>query len=1226
VALGSKMPCSLLRFFCNKGADIIVAYFSVKAVFMKIKTLEIAGFKSFLDKSTIEFTRGISAIVGPNGCGKSNIIDAIRWVMGEQSVKKLRGKKMEDVIFSGSHRKAPSSFAEVVLTLENDNGSAPEALKDFTEIMISRRIYRSGESAYFLNKRACRLKDIHNIFLGSGMGTRSYSLIQQGNIGRITEAGPEEKRLFVEEAAGISRYKARKKEALQKMASTRQNLDRVNDIISEVGRQMASLKRQAKKAERFQNYRVKAKALDIEISVIHHDAISHEINETASLLESLKDSDLQQLSQIRTLDAAVEKIKINHWQNNQEISNQKAERFELQRQIDNSETGLEHLRKQKELLSDEIKTLESAHLELADKNRGINNEIAEMERSHVELLHSLKTHQTLLEQARESESALKETLSPLHNELEEHKNRLTSLAALEAQYNNIFQTASRNSENIRRRLKRTDEELFTVEKHLADIEKDRLNAESDLQSLKNFSETLSSAIDRLKQTISDSAKDLATQVKVVQSLELSRKECKSAYSALKKMAENFEWFKDGVKTVMKEVKESINQKRPNAVMSPLSDVITADPAYETAVEAVLGEALQYVVVDNQQTAQEALETLGSGRCGFIPVTEIEDRRIKNSPSKNLENAIIPHVSIKCGFEIPVKALLESVAVVPNIADAIFMWNQNGCDKTIVTQTGDVITPSGILIGGSQESLSGILSKKRELAELETRVGNLSEQLQVAAEAQTRLEQRLRQLEIDLQKNIEEKNHTSQKEMEVEKSLFKAVESLKQSNRHREILFLEQEQLMGEQTDTEDEITKYHEEIAKITQEVQETQNAIEKIQLRIQEQTSELEKHHEKTITTQMEMTGITAKLDNSKNTLKRLKDFLQDSNQRLETIHEDISKKKQKLAETLLQREMLENQLVQLYDSQQSVDESLQRNESAYRAAEIKLEENDKAITEIKRHRDKTLAKIQTVELHQSQNKLKREQVEIRLQEKYHRSFLSLKKSAESRENSTALDDLESQLLQIQEKIHRMGNVNLEAVKAYEAHSCRYDFLVGQRDDLLAAMDDLKKVIRKINRISQEKFTKTFREINDKLAEVFPRLFEGGSAKLELTEPDNPSESGVELMIHPPGKKLTRLSLLSGGEKALSAIAFIFSIFLMRPSSFCLLDEIDAPLDDANIYRFNNLLKLIGEKSQIIMITHNKNSMEFSDMLLGVTMENKGISKLASVNLNHDQVLSAAN
>jgi chromosome segregation protein len=411
---------------------------------MKLKKLEIIGFKSFYDKANIQFPQGISAVVGPNGCGKSNIIDALRWVMGEQSVKQLRGKSMEDVIFSGANSKAPLNMAEVSLTLSNDNGDSPEELKDFTEINLTRRLYRSGESAYFLNKQPCRLKDIHNVFWGSGLGSKSYAIIQQGKIGAITDANPEELRFFVEEAAGVTRYKNRKNEALRKINTTQNNLLRVTDIISEIKRQMASLKRQARKAEIYNNYQKQIKALEIYLGVHYFEDYASRIQETDSLLNELQDLDLSHVTEIKKLDASVEEIKLKRWQKNQEISEQKSSQFETQRNIDRNENDLIHLRREIKRLSEESVELKAARVQLEEKNHQMLSEIDQVKNEASAINEEITTVRTRIDQEKASTETITAKLAELDNDLESNKAGLMDLIAREAQYKNIYQTTINN--------------------------------------------------------------------------------------------------------------------------------------------------------------------------------------------------------------------------------------------------------------------------------------------------------------------------------------------------------------------------------------------------------------------------------------------------------------------------------------------------------------------------------------------------------------------------------------------------------------------------------------------------------------------------------------------------------------------------------------------------------------------------------------------------------------
>ena len=1187
---------------------------------MKLKKLEVSGFKSFLDKTRIDFAGGISAIVGPNGCGKSNVIDAIRWAMGEQSVKQLRGKSKEDIIFAGTDGKPPGNMAEVSLTLLNDNGSAPEEFKDFAEIQVTRRLFRSGDSAYLMNKRPCRLKDIHNLFLGSGMGSRSYAIIQQGNIGAITDADPNERRVFIEEAAGVSRYKARKKEALQKVDSTNQNLLRLNDIISEVDRQMGGLNRQAKKAERYQKIRDKIQKLDVLVNLQKHKDFSKDIDETREMLKSLKDADLAHSTELKKLDAAVEKILLERTQLNNEISRQKSTRFEAQRKIDTLENDLTHLRDQIRQREREIVDLKRAGEELEEKNVRMADEVGESEAETAQLKEQIETIKAELSSEQANLREMKQQTAPLNEKLEQYKKSLMELVAQEARVGNIYQTTTRNRENIERRLKRVDEEVAAAEGKaslLADAEK---KVEQELAEHRETLAALNSSIRSLREELEIKAKSLSQQVKEVQTLELKRKEIRSKYLALKKMDENFDWYRDGVKAILKEA-SSAGGPDQSGVYGIMADILSPSDGYETAVEAVLGEGLQYVIVKDQQVGESSIGFLADnnvGRSGFIPLSSVKSPDCegkKPEPSALLLN----HVEVKPGFEKAADALLGHVVFAPDLREALEIWNRNGVFQTIVTADGHVISEQGIMAGGSKDKLSGILEKKREIRQLETELDGMESVIAKARGVQERIEAEVREMETDLQHQTEEKNYVSQMEIDAEKALFKASEELKTARRHLEIARLEQDQLVGEQTDIDEEMEKYERERDRVARDVKEAQDNVARTTVQIENLSADLEARNEKVVETQLKLTSLQARYENNVGNLRRLKEFQEDGKKRLEQISEDIVAKARRQEKDREGIECKERELAGHYETFKGVDKQLEETEADYKAIDARLKESDQAKSEVEGKREQTLEKLRTVEMQLSQRQMQKENLVSRLEERYNQKFWQMQANYGGmlEEAEVSLEEMEGALQKKREQLRGLGDVNMGAIKEYEQLKTRYDFMIEQRDDLLKAIEDLHKVIRKINRITQEKFMDTFTAINEKMTEVFPRLFEGGGAELMLTDPDKPLESGVEFMISPPGKKLTRLSLLSGGEKALSAIAFIFSIFLIKPASFCLLDEIDAPLDEANVYRFNNLLKMIGESSQIIMITHNKRSMEFSDTLFGVTMEKKGISKLVSVNLN---------
>jgi chromosome segregation protein len=1194
---------------------------------MKIKKIEIIGFKSFLDKASIAFPAGISAIVGPNGCGKSNVIDALRWVMGEQSVKQLRGKSMEDIIFAGANNRPSLNMAEVTLTLANDNGHAPEEFRDYSEISVTRRLYRSGESGYMINRQPCRLKDIYALFMGSGVGTRTFSIIQQGNIGAIIDAGPDERRLFIEEAAGVTRYKFRKNEALRKVKATEQNLLRINDIIAEVNRQMAGLRRQAKKAERYKGYQQRVKLLDTHLLIHHHDDYARQLNEAQFLLRELKDKDIAQATNLKKVDAAIEEIKFKRQQKDQEIAEQKTNRFNSQRKIDRTEADLSHLKNEIQRLHDESIELEHAQTDLSAKSKNIESEVGDVEKQNETLLVDIQRLQSQIDQQRSGSQDLQNQLNRLNTIIEQNKSTLMNLVAQEARYKNIYQNASNNKETLKRRLSRIDEDVALSRKKVVALETEHKTAQQEHQEINDHVAELETQINDLKQNLSEKAAELGAQVKNTQTLELERNQSRSHLATLNKMAANFEWYRDGVKAVMQAkpstTENDSRQQAPlDGVIGLLADVMEPEAGFETAVEAVLGEAMQYILVQDQDAGTCAIDYLKSknaGRSGFIPMTAIRPLDTNGSSPIPSGYRLLEHVSVQPDCVSIAEALLGHVAVVQDMTEAVALFNQNGRVQTIVTKSGNVVSHQGFLIGGSQEQLSGILSKKQELKTLENSCTQLEQALAEAKNNQQALEESVRELETELQHRISDKNAAADEAVEAEKDLYRKGEDLKNARRHQELVELEQEQLLGEESDLDDEMAEYNQALAKITSQVEEAQAQTTETTSSIVRISSQLEQQNQEVVDLKLQLTAYHTRHENGTQTLKRLKEFERDSRIRLEQLQKEIRIKKEKHLQSQSQVSGKEQDLKLLYDRLKDIDEHLSANETEFKTINDHLQNHDEQISEIRTDREKTLEKIRLLELDLSEKRIRRDNIAAKVQERYHVSIAALRmKQAQQEEKiQMSISEMEKELNGFRAKIASIGDVNLGAIVEYEELKERFEFLNAQRSDLEKAIEDLHKVIRKINRITQQRFMETFEQVNLKLNEVFPKLFEGGSARLDLTEPNKPLETGVEFMVHPPGKKLTRMSLLSGGEKALSAIAFIFSIFLMRPASFCLLDEIDAPLDEANVVRFNNLMKVIGKKSQIIMITHNKKSMEFAETLFGVTMEQKGISKVVSVSLN---------
>lgn len=1192
---------------------------------MKIRQLDITGFKSFADKTTVTFPEGISAMVGPNGCGKSNIVDAIRWVMGEQSVKLLRGKSMEDIIFSGTEKRAPLNIAEVALTLINDDDNTPEPYREFPEIMVARRLFRSGESGYFINKRPCRLKDIQNLLMGSGVGSRTYAVIEQARIATLIDAGPEERRFFIEEAAGITRYKSRKNEALRKIERTQHNLVRINDIIIEVKRQMNSLKRQARKAERYKTYQKKIEHLEVDLATHQYKALCAKMRETDTLLKSMRDTDLKHGSQLAKLDAAIEETEQERAAKDQGISDLKNKRYQFQRTIDKLEAELEYGNKDLERLTTEAEQLNAEIKEMKEKDLEISLECRNLDERSLVLQQDIERIKENIKQEEPTAQALKERIAELNKALETKKAELMGLATNKAAHQNTLENTSQSKAGLARRLGHIKKEKVQAKADLARLEKGLAKTNDNLNGLKQDLSEIKQSLESMNKELAEKRQALGDQVRNVQIIEGERQKIRSRHAALKKMDENYEWYKEGVQAIMRKSQSEIPEHA--GIQGLVADVIEAEPSYEDAIEAALGQTLEYVIVRDQEGGVAAIDYLraqSAGRAGFIPVKGLKPFTDKHKAAPEPasvadRNLLIDHMKVKEGYEHLIQSLVGHVVVAEDLKAAVQFWNKNGFRQAVVTQKGDRVCPQGILIGGSLDNgNAGILSKKREIRELSNQLSQLERSSAEAKSRQEQLEVETIVLETQIQKTFQIQHKKSQQEMDIEKKAYRLGEETKHVRQRLKILGLEAQQIKGEETDLDREFSRYEEVMSELSREIQTTESAIDQIGMEIKKVSESLEASNQKVAEFRLESTKLQAEHDNAQNTSQRLKNFQDECQGKLSQLTRQIEQVEQHRLSVEQSLSRNKDKIPRLYAELKAVEQTLTEMEAEYQKIKRMLAENDQAISDVKNAQQEVLQKIQQLELKQAERRMRCEHLVSRIKETYQLNI----ESPDHQEENTGLsvEEMEEAIERHRHLITRIGDVNLAAIQEYDTLEERYRFLTEQQEDLLEAIEALRRVIRKINRTSLKQFMKTFKAVNEKLQEVFPELFEGGTAKLALTDPKRPLESGVSFLVHPPGKKLTRMSLLSTGEKALSAIALIFSLFLIKPRAFCVFDEIDAPLDDANTYRFNHLLRQIGKNSQVIVITHNKQTMEVADALFGVTMEDKGISKLLSVSLQEQQ------
>lgn len=1182
---------------------------------MKIKTLEICGFKSFPDKTVINFPTGISAIVGPNGCGKSNVIDAMRWIMGEQNVRNLRGRTSEDVIFAGTEFKQPLNMAEVSVTLINDDGRLPDVYNDYSEIMITRRLYRSGESEYRINRHPCRLKDIHDIFMGSGAGKKSFAVIQQGNIGAITDASPEERRFFVEEAAGVTKYKARKEETLKKIEATNENLSRIEDIISEVKRQMDSLSAQAKKAEKYKELQKEITRIELSLSslrFLEFDGNKKLIEEKITIL---KNTELVFSSQLSETGAGLAREKLELDLSEEIISKLTSEKFEKLRSADKAESELKHFNSEINRLKKEIEETALKIENSREEEKGMEDEITLNSSELEDLCIALSSLEEKKLKAESFSSRFKRVISKLERKASDMNRKYTESVAVHARLSASVKSSESSLEGLKSRLRRLDEETELNYRSLKELESTKKAHETELEEIMCEMRDSADEMSLVTKKIEEYTAGLENSSLSLRDAELVQKSISTELSTLKKMEESMTGFGDGIKKLYKDSHLSES-------LSVFADMFIIEEGYERAVEAALGETSLFLFTTEKKVALDSIKLLKdneSGRCGIIlpaPGSATDHSRCPSINSRKLSDFVKP---IESADSI-IGHLLSGVYFIEDLESVPDIDGNELAGITLVTRDGDLIKNGFLFTGGSGEGNAGVFEKKNRIRALEEKLEDgkkilldLHEKVETAKET---LSEGKRELEV----STERFNICVKDKQDIERKIFQIDESLKHARKRSEILSLEHEQLAGELEDIEIKFIKDKKLFSEASQSIEAIKILIDRIGLKREQIKTRTETSSTDLSEIISAYSGTKSRITGIKNQLDRLKKYREESKKRLDEMSISMSVKGSDLKKNESLYDDTKNNIhgiaEELTELSESLDQAKEENVSIKERVRQLLERHD----EIQKKIDLIKDDLRNSESDKSQIEIKMQAIETRIFEKYHISMSECLEQSGGFTDFVAGTEMEQNLAALKKKIASLGDVNMTAIREYDELKERFEFLTAQQNDLVVTIEDLQKIIRKINRITQEKFIETFDLINLKLKEVFPLLFGGGKAELIMTDPGKPLETGVELMIHPPGKKLSRLSLLSGGEKALSAIAFIFSVFLIKPASFCIMDEIDAPLDEANVIRFNELVRVIGKNSQILVITHNKKTMEFADVLFGVTMEKKGISKVVSVDFTRGE------
>jgi chromosome segregation protein len=1225
---------------------------------MRIKRLEICGFKSFVDRTILTFPDPITAVVGPNGCGKSNIVDAIRWVMGEQSAKHLRGRAMDDVIFAGSDARGPAGLAEVSLTFDAralpgtaEAGGVAWGAAGPEEVVVTRRLYRGGESEYLLGGVPCRLRDIVEFFLGTGVGSKAYAIIEQGRIGFIVSSRPEDRRTLIDEAAGITKYKAKKKLAERRMESTRQHLLRVSDIIGEIDTRLRSLRLQAQKAERYKRYKAELKDLELWSSAQRYLGFLAEEKSLHEQRAGVDEQHEREATALRAEEMAVEVERLAVTEEMTELAAAKDELFALSNKAQLGGQRAQHYEDEAEALVHRAamgrREVQDLELKAAENVRAVEELEARLQGLDTEAEERRRAYQELEQVHGEQRGALAAARRALEESAGAAAHARTQLARLESE----IQAAALRGEDLALRLAGLAEETAALAQTLEQSGLETTAIVEKLSALKASSEGLA---DRRAQAETRAAELKGMVSRGELELETLREEAhrrRSRLQSLMEIQDRYESFQRGVRAIMQRAREpgqdTVGETQPwsmSGVRGVVADIVQPPPELETAVEAVLGERLGNIIVESHEVGVEAIEFLKSqseGRSSFIPVglrapadgSVVYDASggvsVDPAPAPaalwptgdGVRGPILELIGFDRQYDRVAAYLLGDVLVVEDLRRALELWRETRTDKTIVTLDGEVIDPHGVVTGGSRESATaGVLSQKREIRELEAVVTRIDADYQAALERHLSAKQQLVDVGAELEEIVAAIRRDEMDRVAHEKDLDRVLRERKQQENRAN-------QLAGNQAQLQASAEQNGQRLTQAREQRQQQETAAQEAEARAAGLRGEVEALAEK-------VDGLVAELTTLKIAASQAEERRRTARETLERLRRERGEQEERrkrleisAAEDAARAETLSADAARLRE-----EAALWQSEAEARAKEHAdrqgvVEERNSILS--RREADLRTARssvnalaseLGSLELRCQEARLRRSSLEEHVQGRY-RDVVLAQVVTDYHLRPLAGEEQEARMKELRGLIERMGEINLTAIEESEELQKRYDFLTAQKSDLESAIAQLETAIEKINRASRKRFREVFDAVNTKFQEVFPRLFGGGHAHLQLTDDGDLLETGVEIIANPPGKKVKQnIELLSGGEKALTAVSLLFAIFLIKPSPFCVLDEVDAPLDEANVGRFNQAVRDMTDRSQFILITHNRRTMEIADRLCGITMEEPGVSKLVAVNLRNSR------
>jgi chromosome segregation protein len=1228
---------------------------------VRIKSLELNGFKSFVDKTCIAFEPGITAVVGPNGCGKSNVVDAIRWAMGEQSPRRLRGRGMEDVIFSGSEGRSQVGLAEVTITFDNSDGGGPPSFSAYSEIQISRRLYRTGESEYLLNKTPCRLKDVHDFFRDTGIGTKGYTIVEQGRIAEIVSAKPEERRTLIEEAAGIGKYKARRREAETKIKSTEQNLLRVSDVLGEIRRQITSIERQARKASRFKRLRESLRVLELSMAVDDRRALLAEIETVRAHMTELGDEVTALETSAAERELAIQRKRIELAECERVLSAGSEQLLALRTEIKELEGQIEFGRRERETLAETAAARRGELARLREKLIAQEVEVAETKDEFAAVENAVDSDREVLAKAEEAAREAKEGLEATERERATANSALVEVLTQIARAEDRLASLDDRRAEIDARMRSADEGLEVGQDEASRADREQRDLEEGLRNLlaerDRFMGLVKNALEAHERAVVG-VREAAHRLREAREARETRR---ARLESLREVIERRDDVGAGTRHLLS---LDDRERKSFGIRGLVRDLVEVDREVEAAVEAVLADRAGAIVVDQPVGALSALDALRSARAGrgiFVTLPTPEPGSRGFAP---LGQPLFERVRPRPGFEDLARSLLAGANLVDDLREVIEVYGAGRIPATFVTPAGDLLTPDGFISGGFRaegEGAGGLLARAREVRDLEREVADLDVRVAACDTAHADAECALTRAADELE-NLRNRHHTAALAVaNHEKDLERTLERAKALGEAHEGRVVERSEILAELEAMAVERERLSSLLDASRRERGEKQRELDSLNLRIGSQGRELARLETVATERRVEHAGRAEKCDRLRRSHEQMGAAARETREWIALREQEIGNAEERREELAKIIDESGGRLQIALEREERARASNDEKRDAFERASAAVGEIEEGVRELRSQIAVRREAVNKAELKLGEAELRLTHLDDSIRDKWNVELATwtpptveplpvdamgspaaeppmepeVAGDPESTEFGGAAPDAarearanavlaqlpaperRARLADIRQKLQALGDVNLGAIEEHEELSERCRFLSEQKVDLENTLTSLRDAIARINRTSRRLFRETFEEVSKRFSENFPRLFRGGKASLSLTEADDVLEAGIDIMAMPPGKRLQNVNLLSGGEKTLTAIALLVAVFQVRPSPFFLLDEVDAALDDANVGRFNEIVVEMAADSQFVLITHNKRTIEVAEVLYGVTMERKGVSKLVAVELH---------